>query len=230
MANKRLGMVIDLERCVGCWTCATSCKANNNVGMGNWWLRILNIEGNHIGSPGDVMGAPVLNTVPFMCQHCENAPCVKSCPVGATYQRGDGVVMQDPDLCIGCRTCMAACPYNVKVFNWSDPVQAVELDEGEHLGFPNVKQRGRHVVEKCTFCAERLDAGEQPACVEACVTLTRTFGDLNDPTSEVSRLIRERNGFQVKPEFGTNPGVWYLPRRQRNQHAASTDSYGGQSR
>jgi molybdopterin-containing oxidoreductase family iron-sulfur binding subunit len=226
MAKKRLGMVIDLERCIGCWTCAVACKMSNNVAMGNYWLRILNVEGPHIGSPGDVKGAPEMTTVPFMCQHCENPPCVKACPVGATYQREDGIVMQDPDLCIGCRTCMAACPYNAKVFNWSDPVKAVTFED-DHLGYATVAQRGRHVVEKCTFCVERLDAGELPVCVESCVAQTRTFGDLNDPDSEVSRLIRERNGFQIKSEFGTNPSVWYLPRKRRNDQPQSNSPYGG---
>lgn len=226
MAKKRLGMVIDLERCVGCWTCSTACKASNNVAMGNWWLRIMNTDGNHIGSPGNTTGEPMMTTLPLMCQHCENPPCVKSCPVGATYKRDDGIVMQDPELCIGCRTCMAACPYNVKVFNWKEPVPGAKFDD-DHLGFYGVAQRGKHVVEKCTFCVERLDAGELPACVESCVALTRTFGDLNDPHSDVSRLIRERNGFQLKAEFGTNPNVWYLPRRRRNGLRKNTSAYGG---
>jgi molybdopterin-containing oxidoreductase family iron-sulfur binding subunit len=148
--------------------------------------------------------------------------------VGATYKRDDGIVMQDPDLCIGCRTCMAACPYNVKVFNWQEPVPAVKYEDGDdHLGFYSVPVRGKHVVEKCTFCVERLDAGEVPTCVESCVALTRSFGDLNDPNSEVSILIRERNGFQIKPEFGTGPNVWYLPRRRRNEVPNMDSGYGG---
>lgn len=226
MAKKRWGMTIDLERCVGCWTCATACKMSNNVAMGNWWHRILNLEGDHIGSPGEVQGEPVMTNLPILCQHCENAPCVKACPVGATYKRDDGIVMQDPNLCIGCRMCMAACPYNVKVFNWDEPQHGVEFED-DHLGFYSVVQRPKHVVEKCTFCVERIDAGELPACVESCVALTRNFGDLNDPNSEVSILIRERGGFQLHPEFGTNPNVYYLPRRRHQTLDKPRTDYGG---
>jgi dimethyl sulfoxide reductase iron-sulfur subunit len=226
MAKKRLGLVIDLDRCIGCWTCATACKAENNVALGNWWNRVLNVEGPHIGSPGIVAGEPQMTNLPVQCMHCENPPCVKSCPVGATYKRADGIVMQDYDKCIGCRTCMAACPYHAKVFNWGEPEHGIEL-AGDHLGNAAVSVRPRHVVEKCTFCVERVDRGEQPACVAACPGLTRTFGDLNDPNSEVSILIRERRGFQLRPEFGTNPNIYYLPRRRDHPVKAKKSDYGG---
>jgi dimethyl sulfoxide reductase iron-sulfur subunit len=226
MAKKRLGIVIDLDRCVGCWTCATVCKAENNIGLGNWWNRILNVEGDHVGTPGTVAGQPQMTNLPLQCMHCENPPCVKSCPVGATWKRDDGIVMQDPDKCIGCRTCMAACPYHVKVFNWREPDTLIDLD-GEHLGYFAVAQRPRHVAEKCTLCVERVDAGLLPACVAACPANVRTFGDLNDPGSEVSRLIRERHGFQLKPEFGTDPNIWYLPPRAKRVLADPANEYGG---
>ncbi|MEX2162112.1 MAG: 4Fe-4S dicluster domain-containing protein [Anaerolineales bacterium] len=226
MANKRLGLVIDLDRCIGCWTCATACKAENGVALGNWWNRILNVEGAATGSPGMVAGEVKMTNLPVQCMHCENAPCVKACPVGATYKREDGIVMQDYNKCIGCRMCMAACPYGAKVFNWGEPQTGVSL-AGVKLGNPAVPERPRHVAEKCTFCVERVDQGELPACVAACPALTRTFGDLNDPNSEVSILIRERNGSQLLPEFGTDPNIYYLPARRHHPIVEKTPSYGG---
>jgi dimethyl sulfoxide reductase iron-sulfur subunit len=226
MAKKRLGLAIDLERCIGCWTCAMACKAENNLALGNWWNRVLTVEGAQTGMPGEVAGAPSMTHLPVQCMHCENPPCVKACPVGATYKREDGIVMQEYDACIGCRTCMAACPYNVKIFNWSDP-QYDPVLENDHIGFHSVEVRPRHVVEKCTFCVERLDEGLEPMCVEACPALTRTFGDLNDPNSEVSRVIRERGGVQLRPEFGTNPNVFYLPPRRKHPLSPPKSDYGG---
>jgi dimethyl sulfoxide reductase iron-sulfur subunit len=226
MAKKRLGIAIDLDRCIGCWTCATACKQENGVAVGNWWNRILNVEGPHYGTAGMVGNQPSMTNLPVQCMHCSNPPCVKSCPVNATYQRDDGIIMQDYDKCIGCRTCMAACPYNVKVFNWDDPDLQMEI-EGDHVGNAAVEPRTRHVVEKCTLCYHRIDKGELPACVEACPALTRTFGDLNDPNSEISTLIRERQGFQLRPEFGTGPNIYYLPRRRNNPLKEQTSDYGG---
>lgn len=226
MAKKRLGLVIDLDRCIGCWTCAVACKQVHSVAEGNWWNRVLNVEGPHIGTAGVVGNQPSMTNFPLQCMHCANPPCVKSCPVHATYQREDGIIMQDYDKCIGCRTCMAACPYNAKVFNWDTPELHIEIT-GEHLGDAAVAPRTRHVVEKCTFCYQRVDRGEEPACVEACPAHTRTFGDLNDPNSEVSTLIRERQGFQLRSEFGTNPNIYYLPRRRKHSLKPKTSDYGG---
>lgn len=227
MANKRkrLVMVIDLDRCIGCWTCAVACKAENNVDLGNWWGRNLSPEtvGLYYGEPGmGPDGKPEVSFLPVLCMHCENAPCVKVCPTGATFKRDDGIVAQDYSKCIGCRTCMASCPYNARVFNWRDPVQNPDL-VADHIGNSAVPVRSKGVVEKCTFCQERTDAGEQPACVQACLTNARTFGDLNDPTSDVARLIRERGGKPLKEEFGTVPNVFYLQPRRRTNLLASAD-------
>ena len=226
MANltKRLVMVIDLDRCAGCWTCAVACKAENNVALGNWWNRLTSVEttGAYFGEPGKGPdGKPVMTFMPLQCNHCTEPACVKACPTGATYQRPDGIIAQDYNKCIGCRTCMAACPYKVRVFNWAEPVVTAELN-GDHIGSSAVPNRTKGVVEKCTFCVERIDAGQQPACVEACPVLTRTFGDLNDPNSAVARLIHDRNGKPFKEEFGTHPSVYYLPpRRHRSDLLAS---------
>ena len=227
MSNKpkRLVMVIDLDHCIGCWTCATVCKAENNVGLGNWWSRVLSPEppGHYYSEPGTGPdGQPVLSFLPIACQHCENAPCVRACPTGATHKRPDGITAQDYSICIGCRTCMAACPYNARVFNWRDP-QVVAV-EGDRIGNAAVPARPKNVVEKCTFCQERIDQGQMPACIEACPTLARTFGDLNDPNSEVARLIRTRGGEVLKEEFGTHPSVYYLPSRRKDETLAHLGS------
>ncbi|WP_425804375.1 4Fe-4S dicluster domain-containing protein [Desulfitobacterium sp. Sab5] len=215
--NKRLGLVIDMQRCIGCWTCAVSCKTENNVGLGNWWNRVLSPSGQQeqFGMPtAGPDGQPEISSRPYACMHCKNAPCVKACPTGATYKRPDGITAQDYSKCIGCRMCMAACPYNVRVFNWGTPVQ-VPTFEDDHVGNADVPKRSKGVVEKCTFCVERTDKGELPTCVAGCPAHARTFGDLNDPNSEVSKLISERGGETFKDEFGTEPSVYYLPRRRR---------------
>ncbi len=220
--KKHLVMVIDLDRCIGCWTCAVACKTENNVQVGSWWNRVLTPESTAaFAQPGKGPdGKPIMTFMPLACQHCENAPCVHACPTGATFKREDGITGQDYSKCVGCRTCMSACPYNVRVFNWREPAQLEGL-EGDHLGSAAVPQRIKGIVEKCTFCQERIDRGELPACVEACPVQTRTFGDLNDPNSDVSRLIRERGGYQLKPEFGTNPSVYYLPPRRKRTSLTS---------
>ncbi|MEF9925739.1 MAG: 4Fe-4S dicluster domain-containing protein, partial [Raoultibacter sp.] len=142
------------------------------------------------------------------CQHCENPACVKVCPVGATYKDPEtGIVRQDYDKCIGCRMCMAACPYTgVRSFNWEEPKYSVPFSVGD----ASIPAHQKHVVEKCTLCNHRLAKGEQPACVLACPAYARFFGDLNDPNSEVSKLIRDREYKQLLPERGTNPSVYYL--------------------
>ncbi len=214
--SKRLALLIDQDRCIGCWTCSVICKMENNVGLGNWWNRILS-NGNgedgytpHIGLDGQ----PELAYQPTTCMHCENAPCVKACPTGATYKREDGIVAQNYKRCIGCRVCMAACPYNARVFNWGTPQQVPDLED-DHVGDARVPSRPKGVVEKCTFCQEKVDAGEQPACVSGCPTGARVFGDINDPNSEISRLMRENGHFTLLEDLGTAPSVFYsAPRRK----------------
>ena len=142
------------------------------------------------------------------CQHCENPACTKVCPVGATYKDPEtGVVRQDYDKCIGCRMCMAACPYTgVRSFNWDEPAYPVDCDRGA----ADSPRHQKHAVEKCTLCKHRLDRELQPACVEVCPVRARHFGDLDDSDSEVSRLIREREVMQLLPEKGTSPSIYYL--------------------
>ena len=149
-----------------------------------------------------------MSYITVACQHCENPACVKVCPVGATYKDPDtGVVRQDYDKCIGCRMCMAACPYvGVRSFNWEEPAHYIGFDSGD----ADVPEHQKHTVEKCTFCWHRLAKGEDPMCVKTCLARARVWGDLDDPESEVSKLIRERKVMQLLPEKDTKPSVYYL--------------------
>lgn len=138
-----------------------------------------------------------------LCNHCDNPPCVRVCPTKATFQREDGIVMMDYHRCIGCRYCMAACPYGSRSFNFSDPAQYLETENNDY------PTRMRGVVEKCMFCADRLQKGLQPACVEA-ANGAIIFGDLADPDSEIRKVLKENYTIRRKPELGTNPCVFYI--------------------
>lgn len=200
----KLGMTIDLKRCMGCHTCALGCKMQNNVPMGMLWNRILTDGGEDVDTARGEFPNLKKSWLPLACLHCENAPCVKVCPVGATYRDDDGRVLINYDRCIGCRYCMAACPYNVRVFNWQKPVREPGFSYGE------APTRPKGVMEKCTLCVERTAKGLEPRCVEVCPAKARKFGDLDDPHSEVARAVRERGGQQLLAEKGTKPQVYYL--------------------
>ena len=202
----RLSIAINLDRCVGCHTCANACKMQNNVPMGMAWNRVLN-EGcdTEIGVQGTYPNISRVH-IPLACQHCENPACQRVCPTGATYKDGLGRVEIDYGKCIGCRMCMAACPYNARVFNWEDPSREPGFDYGDS----RVPVRVKGVAEKCTLCKERTDRGDEPMCVRCCLSKARVFGDLDDPDSEVSRVIRERNAYQLHSEMGTEPQVRYF--------------------
>jgi phenylacetyl-CoA:acceptor oxidoreductase 27-kDa subunit len=206
------GMVIDLSKCIGCRYCVFACQATNDtVDDMRWNIHFLDETPT---------GKAFHMTRP--CLHCQNAPCVHVCPVGATYKRADGLVMMDYDKCIGCRYCEAACPYGARVFNWearSDDMNAYSPEWGS----PEVNKRERGVVEKCTFCVHRLDAGlargltpgidaeATPACVNICPVGARTFGNLNDPNSPISRLIATTPTFRLREDLGTDASVYYVP-------------------
>jgi len=140
----------------------------------------------------------------FLCNHCDNPPCVRVCPTKATFKNDEGIVMMDFHRCIGCRFCMAACPYGARSFNWVDPRPYIEKVN------PEYPTRTKGVVEKCLFCYERLAQGKVPACVEACPEKALIFGDLADENSEVSKILKERVAIRRKAELGTNPSVFYL--------------------
>ena len=204
----RYGMAIDTRRCVGCNACTIACKQVNNVPDGIFWTRVLTEGGDAPDTPANVGGALSMRFFSTGCQHCENPACTKVCPVGATYKDPEtGVVRQDYDKCIGCRMCMAACPYTgVRSFNWQEPAYALEFA----IGDADAPAHQKHTVEKCTFCYQRITRGEVPACMDLCPARARTFGDLDDPASEVAKKVASRKHMQLLPEMGTQPNVYYL--------------------
>lgn len=204
----RLGFVIDKKSCIACHACAVACKVENNLPDNVWWNRILTEGGSNADTPAGTYPNLSLANIAVACQHCENPACVKVCPVGATYKDPDtGAIRQDYNKCIGCRMCMSACPYTgVRSFNWEEPSYAI----GQAMGDADIPQHQKHVVEKCTMCWHRLAKDLAPACVEVCPARVRYFGDLDDPNSKVSQLIRERAHMRLLPERGTNPSVYYL--------------------
>jgi molybdopterin-containing oxidoreductase family iron-sulfur binding subunit len=216
------GMVIDLDRCTGCQACVMACKAENNIpavgpreaarGRTISWMHVLREESEDR-----------VRFLPRPCLQCDDPPCTKVCPVYATYRNPEGIVAQIYARCIGCRFCMAACPYNAKYFNW---LRYQEAGPGQN---PDVSLRPKGVVEKCTFCHHRLQKARErataerrelapgeyvTACAEACPTAAIAFGDLADPGSEVARLARGPRAFRLGEELGTRPKVIYLAERE----------------
>ncbi|NLB52808.1 MAG: 4Fe-4S dicluster domain-containing protein [Syntrophomonadaceae bacterium] len=203
----RYAMAIDIDRCTGCDACAVACKVENNLPNDIWWNRILTIGGKTANSPKGTFPNLQMQFLPMNCQHCENPPCVKACPVGATYKREDGIVIQDYDKCIGCRYCMVACPYSgVRQFNWKKPEYAIGMAMGDAAVTPHQSD----VVEKCNLCIHRVDQGLKPACIETCPNRARIFGDIDDPNSEVSQAIKGRSYVKILEEKGTKPSIFYL--------------------
>lgn len=221
----RWGMVIDLDKCTACGACVLACKVENNVppvgpaeaaaGRDIAWMEIVT---ETEGAYPDVR----LRFLPRPCLHCDNPPCIKVCPVHATYLDPDGIVAQIYERCIGCRFCMAACPYTAKYFNWYRYTSERAAKGGTN---PDVSVRSHGVVEKCTFCHHRLQKGRDraraegrelgaedyvPACAESCPTRAIVFGDLEDPESDVARLSRSTRAFRLLSELGTEPKVVYL--------------------
>ena len=222
----RWAMVIDLNKCTGCGTCVVACKAENNIpviekkesryGRDMAWIRLMPVvEGE--------FPEVKMKVIPVPCLHCDNPPCIRVCPVGATYySKETGIVGQVFGRCIGCRYCTVACPYTVRVFNWYKPEWKGDLNK--HLN-PDVTVRPRGVVEKCTFCSHRLIKAKDkarkenrelregdyvPACVENCPAGAMYFGDLNDPESTVSQLAKSERAFRLMEDLGTEPKVIYL--------------------
>lgn len=202
------GIVIDQHRCIGCHTCSVACKSANNIAEGTWWNRVLTDGGDDIDTASGQYPNLSMDFVPTACQHCENPACTRVCPVGATYKDPEtGVVRQDYDKCIGCRMCMAACPYTgVRSFNWEEPKYAIDVRTGD----PDAPEHQKHVVEKCTMCWHRIQRGGTPACIELCPAKARFWGDLSDPNSEVSQLVSSRAYKQLLPDEDTKPSVYYL--------------------
>jgi Fe-S-cluster-containing dehydrogenase component len=212
--KKRWGMVIDLQKCAkekNCDECAKACHSTHNVpkipnkAQEIKWLWKEPYEKVFPFQQTDFtrqqFGA---NQLPILCNHCADPPCTRVCPTKATWKRDDGIVMMDYHRCIGCRYCMAGCPYGSRSFNYVDPRPYIEKTD------PGYATRTKGVVEKCNFCEERLADGLLPACVEACGQKAMIFGDLNDENSPVRQILRQRYAVQRTPELGTGPSVFYL--------------------
>ena len=213
------GYALDVSRCVGCRRCVYACVEENNLSRDPQvhWIRVLEMEQEkgidfaHADAyyEADAVPRPGHFYLPVACLHCENPPCVKSCPVGATWQEPDGIVVIDYDWCIGCRCCMSACPYGARHFNWGEPeIPAEELNTATH--YLGNRPRTKGVVEKCTFCIQRVRHGRYPACVEVCPVGARKFGNLLDPSSEVRYILEHKRVFVLKNELNTRPKFFYF--------------------
>lgn len=214
LTARRWGMAIDIKKCLEhpeCNDCIKACHAVHNVPeipdekKEIKWIWKDEFERVFPEQPNEFNNI-VFEHKPFLllCNHCEHPPCVRICPTKATFKREDGIVMMDFHRCIGCRFCMAACPFGACSFNWVDPRPYIQEFNPE---FPT---RMKGVVEKCLFCYERLEKGQLPACVEACKHKALIFGDLEDENSEISRILKERFSIRRKAELGTGPSIFYL--------------------
>ena len=218
MPNRKFVMVVDLAKCTNELKCQESCNKNHYITGDNAWLKVYKMQESEKEAP---------YWMPSLCQHCDKPACVTVCPVDATFKRKDGLVLIDAERCIGCRFCMAACPYSVRVFNWSEPAQG-EMSEitmhadmaqltpsPEHAGMPSIKG----TVDKCDFCPHQIHKKELPHCVTACPNDVFSFGDMYEDavtngsgqTVVLSKLLKERAGYKLLESLGTEPSVFYLP-------------------
>jgi phenylacetyl-CoA:acceptor oxidoreductase subunit 1 len=214
----RWGMVINLSRCTRCHACIAACRIEHFLPLRITWPRLIAWE-------KETGYGPEVTTVPVRCNQCKDAPCVEVCPSRATIKRPDGIVQVDQNKCVGCRYCVIACPYQNRTF------LSKKQDPGHFPGFPRTRfeQKGKKLfphqvgtTETCNFCLERIDAGlakgllpgldrdATPACVNTCQARALTFGDLDDPASEVAQLIKQHHGFGLHEEYKTGPAVYYI--------------------
>jgi phenylacetyl-CoA:acceptor oxidoreductase 27-kDa subunit len=209
----RYGMVIDLNRCIACTGCNAACAMYHTLPKDIMWNKMMYSEKGTFPNVSRLQ-------MPKACQQCDNTPCVKVCPTGATYKRADGIVMIDYSKCIGCKYCIAACPYDARSY-------LATITPWFDSGFTTLESQSPNqqagVAQKCTFCANKIDAGVKagltpgvdrnatPACVNTCMAGARYFGDLDDPNSNVSQIITSGRAQQLLPELGTQPKVFYIP-------------------
>lgn len=208
--DKKFVMVVDLAKCKNARKCQEACNKGHYITGENAWLKIYKMQESEQTSP---------YWMPTQCQHCDKPPCVKVCPVDATFKRRDGIVLIDNERCIGCRFCMAACPYSVRVFNWDEPKQDEQASNEpytpDYCGKPSVKG----TVDKCDFCPHQVVKGEMPFCVKACPNDVFAFGDMYEDavtngsgtTFKLSELLKERGAHRLMESLGTEPSVYYLP-------------------
>ncbi len=210
--GKKFVMVVDLSRCKNARKCVSACQKWHYRPEDKEWLTVKLMKDSEKGAP---------YWFPKQCFHCDNPPCVKVCPVNATFKRQDGLVLIDNERCIGCKFCMAACPYSTRVFNWNDPVIPDEVKNQPYSAETGVPAKVG-TVEKCDFCPDRAREGQLPPCVEACPNGVFYFGDENedtvsngDETLSFTQLIKDRSAYRFQEELGTQPRVYYLPPKDR---------------
>jgi len=206
-------MVIDLSRCKNLKKCQSACNHMHHLHPGHNWIKVHSMQDAEHSAP---------YWQPTTCMHCDEPPCVKVCPVDATFKRQDGIVAIDSDRCIGCRFCMAACPYTTRVFNWETPVLPEEVAKRQYSCETSVPQK-RGTVGKCDFCPDMVRKGALPHCVSACPNGVFMFGDMNEDsvtngaeTFRFSELIKDKSGYRLMEDLGTRPSVYYLPPVNRN--------------
>ena len=207
----KYGMVIDLKRCTACYACVLACKAEHHTPPGVFWAKVIRTEGG-------TYPAVVRTPLPILCMHCEEPEGERVCPTGATKKNVNNRVKIDTKECVGCRYCIVACPYGARHFvsKWKDYFTGKDEPSSPYAEYSKKKwmdECDRGVATKCDWCEERVDKGKQPACVAACPAEARIFGDLDDTESEVSQLIKKKRAFQLHPEYGTKPRVYYLSAR-----------------
>jgi molybdopterin-containing oxidoreductase family iron-sulfur binding subunit len=216
------GYGLDISRCIGCRRCVYACVEENNQSRDPemHWIRVLefereaairgiNLEDGNPYYDHEQVPAEDKFYIPISCQQCEDSPCTNVCPTGATWREPDGIVAIDYDWCIGCRYCIAACPYGARKFNWGEPtLPPDELNPDTH--YLGNRPRPSGVVEKCSFCIQRVRKGRYPACVEACPVGARKFGNLLDPNSEIRYLLEHKRTFVLKAELQTRPKFFYF--------------------
>jgi Fe-S-cluster-containing dehydrogenase component len=219
LPDVQFAYALDLSRCIGCRRCVYACVEENNQSRDPQvhWIQVhamekeKGVDFQHSDPYYDPKEVPEQGRfyVPVACQQCENPPCTKVCPVGATWKEKDGIVVIDYDWCIGCRYCMAACPYGARHFNWAEPsIPKGELNPNTH--YLGNRPRTKGVVEKCTFCIQRTRAGRYPACVEVCPVGARKFGNLLDPDGEIRYIIENKRVLVLKEDLNTVPRFFYF--------------------
>ncbi len=216
--NVEFAMVINVGRCIGCRRCVYACMKENNNSRNPQvqYIRVLkmkkgsiNLENSKHEYPENEAADPNYWYMPIQCHQCRKPPCVEVCPVGATWQEKDGIVVIDYNWCIGCRYCEAACPYHARRFNWAKPhIPKEELNPD--MAYLSNRPRYTNVMEKCTFCLQRTRKGRYTACVEVCPAGARKFGNIKDPNSEVRKIIEKERVYILKEELGTIPKLYYV--------------------
>ncbi len=215
--DRKFVMVVDLARCKNARNCQSSCNKNHYLTGPNAWLKIYKMQNSEDEAP---------YWMPTLCQHCDKPPCVKVCPVDATFKRRDGIVLIDNERCIGCRFCMAACHYSIRVFNWSEPDQGWAMNNADHPAEYSPDHTGHPsligTVDKCDFCPHQIDKQELPHCVTACPNGVFFFGDKyedtvtnGDETFRLSKMLKDNAGYRLMEDLGTEPSVYYLPPKDR---------------